>query len=362
MIRATNPRDPLSANAPPLRVGIVGLGRSGWNIHAKTLATLPERFVVAAVTDPDGDRLDEAKATHGCRTYRAFDQLIADPHLDLIVVASPNHLHTEHAIDALAAGHHVVCEKPFALSVEDADRAIAAAKTYGRVLSPFQNRRYETHFQKAKAIIDSGTLGRIVHIRLCWHQFTRRWDWQTLRRFGGGLLNNNGSHLLDQALQLFPDDVEPELFVDLQQVLTLGDTEDHVKIVLRGEDCPTIDVELTNASAFPQDRWMVLGDRGGLRGDTDHLQWRTIDWDALPSRSLETTPSSSVRDYNKDDIQWTEHAWHRPADEPREYARFYLDLYDTIRHGRPLEITPQSVRRLITVLERCYEQCRQPTA
>lgn len=362
MIRPTASTSATSTHTSPLRVGIVGLGRSGWNIHAKTLASLPEHFVIAAVTDPEPDRCEEAHHAYGCRTYPHFDALIEDRNLELVVVASPNHLHTQHAIDAMAAGHHVVCEKPFALSVDEADRAIQAAESYGRVLSPFQNRRYESHFLKTREVINSGVLGRVIHIRMCWHQFTRRWDWQTLRRYGGGLLNNNGSHLLDHALQLFPEDVEPELFADLQQVLTLGDTEDHVKIVLKAEGCPTIDVELTNASAFPQDRWMVLGDRGGLRGDTDHLQWRTIDWDAHPQRTLETVPTSSVRDYNKDDIHWTQHEWRRPVNEPREYARFYLDLYQTVRHGRPQTITPQSVRRLIATLERCYEQCPQTTA
>jgi predicted dehydrogenase len=70
----------------------------------------------------------------------------------------------------------------------------------GRVLAPFQNRRYEPHFNKVKEIVASGKLGQIVQIRMAWHSFGRRWDWQTLREFGGGQLANNGPHLLDQAL------------------------------------------------------------------------------------------------------------------------------------------------------------------
>lgn len=343
----------------PLRVGIAGLGRSGWNIHAKSLAKLPDLYRVSAVMDPEPERCAEARAAHGCRVHPDFEALAADPDLDVVVVASPNHLHADHAVAALDAGKHVVCEKPFALTVDEADRAIAAAERSGRVLTPFQNRRYEPHFLKVKELIDSGVLGRVVHVRLSWHQFTRRWDWQTLRRFGGGLLNNNGSHLLDHALQLLPDDAEPEVFADLQRVLSLGDTEDHVKIVLTTPDSPdqpTIDVELSNASIFPQDRWLVLGTRGGLRGTAERLTWRTVDWEALPERTLETAAATG-RTYNHDPVTWQEHTWDAPPANPAaarvDYAGFYGDLYRTIRAGAPLIITPQSVRRLIVTLARC---------
>ncbi len=344
---------------PPLRVGIAGLGRSGWNIHVRTLAALPDRYQVAAVMDPEPERCAEARAGHGCRVHPDFDALAADPDLDVIVVASPNHLHADHAVKALDAGKHVVCEKPFALTVEEADRVMAAAQRNRRVLSPFQNRRYEPHFLKVRELIDSGVLGQVVHIRLSWHQFTRRWDWQTLRRFGGGLLNNNGSHLLDHALQLLPDDVQPEVFADLQRVLSLGDTEDHVKIVLTTpdhEDQPTIDVELSNASIFEQDRWLVLGTRGGLRGTTEKLTWRTVDWDALPERTLETAAATG-RTYNHDPVTWKEHTWDAPPADPKavrqDYVGFYSDLYRTIHDDAPLVITPRSVRRLIATLARC---------
>lgn len=341
-----------------LRVGIVGLGRSGWNIHAKTLASLPDQFQIAAVNDPEAERCEEARQIHGCRVHASFEALAHDPELDLIVVASPNHLHTNQAITALQAGKHVVCEKPFALNIEDADRAIAVSEQCGKVLSPFQHRRYEAHFEKVRDLIQTGAFGQVVLVRMVWHQFTRRWDWQTLSRYGGGLLNNNGSHLLDHALQLLPDEVEPGVFADLKRVLTLGDTEDHVKIVLKADGHPTLDVELTNANAFPQDRWLVMGSQGGLRGTADLLEWRTVDWGGMPKRRLQTEPVTE-RAYHRDEITWETHQWVPDPEQPHEYVRYYLDLYQTIRHGKPLVIEAQSVRRLIRTLERCYEQCPQ---
>ena len=167
----------------------------------------------------------------------------------------------------------------------------------------------------------------------------------------GGLLNNNGSHLLDHALQLLPDDVEPEVFADLKRVLSLGDTEDHVKIVLTAPGQPTIDVELSNASIFPQDRWLVLGTRGGLRGTPERLTWRTVDWDAhcpnarwrpRPRRAGPTTTTRSPGRSTPGKRRLPD-----PDTARLDYHGFYTDLYRTIRHDAPLVITPQSVRRLI---------------
>ena len=156
----------MSTNGKPIRVGIVGLGRSGWNIHAKTILGLREGFELAAVTDPDAERRNEAVAAcGGCRAYEDFETMIGDKTLEPIVVASPNRFHTGHSIAALKAGKHVVCEKPFALTTEDADRTIEAAEDAERVVAPFQNRRYEPHLLKVKEIINSGILGQIVQIR-----------------------------------------------------------------------------------------------------------------------------------------------------------------------------------------------------
>lgn len=344
-----------SGNGAPVRVGIAGLGRSGWNIHAKTFQVLSDLYQVVAVADADAARRAEAEKTLGCRAYAEFGELIADDTPDLLVVASPNLYHVEHAIAAMRSGKHVVCEKPLALSAAEADSAIEIANETGKVLAPFQNRRYEPHFLKVREILESGVLGRIIQIRMSWHGFSRRWDWQTLQEFGGGLLNNNGAHLLDQAIVLFGEK-DPELFVDLKQALTSGDTEDHVKVILSGEDLPTIDVELTSASAYPADRWHIIATAGGLQGTMDELEWKWVDWSAMPDRPVERSPTPD-RGYNREELVWKTGSWTKPADYPGEYVMFYRDLYQTLRHGVDLSITPTSVRRQIALLEKCRRAC-----
>src|SRR5687767_12906989 len=123
----------MSANA--VNVAIAGLGRSGWDIHAKTLEKLKSSYRVVAVTDSQPQRCQEAIQRLRCRAHPDPSALFADPDVDLIVVATPSHVHATQVTEALAKGKHVVCEKPMALSAADADGMINAAQRAGRVLT-----------------------------------------------------------------------------------------------------------------------------------------------------------------------------------------------------------------------------------
>ncbi len=337
----------------PIRVGIAGLGRSGWNIHARLLEPLRQKFQVVAVVDEDATRRDEAVERFDCMAYTSYADLLADNAVELVVVALPSFLHADLSIAALEAGKHAVSEKPMATSLADADRMVEAAKRTGKTLSIFQNRRYDPDFVKVQEIIASGVLGRIVQIRMTESKFTRRWDWQTLKQYGGGSLNNTGPHYLDQALQLYGDGQPDDVFCHLDRTLTLGDADDHVKVVFKGAGKPTIDIEISSCDAFPAQKWNILGTRGGLQGTPKELRWQVMDEEKLPPRTLDTAPTPD-RSYNRDEIPWVQYSWRlEDSDAPGEPG-FYLDLYQSIRHGAPLTITPESVRRVIWLQEKCH--------
>ena len=336
----------------PVRVGIAGLGRSGWNIHAALLAELPGKFRIQAVADPDPHRCREAADRFGCRVADGYDDLLRNDQVELVIVALPTSLHTEASIAALEAGKAVVCEKPMAVSLADTDRMIAEATRTGQLLTVFQNRRYVPDFLKVREVLSSGVLGRIVLIRIVSSGFGRRWDWQTLKHCGGGTLNNNGVHFLDQAMLLLGE-TEPKVLCHMERTLTLGDAEDHVKVILQGQGAPMVEVELSSACAYPTDVWQIMGTQGGLTGTTSHLRWKTIDPSTLPERTVDERPTPD-RSYNHEEL-----AWHEETCDVADYhgpgqAGYYLDLYRTLREGAPLVVTPQSVRRVMAVIEECH--------
>ncbi len=345
----------------PIKIGVAGLGRSGWNIHAKALHQLPEYEVVAAM-DFDAERRKEAETEMGARTYDNYDALVADSDVEVIVVATPNFLHCEHIVGALDAGKHAICEKPFGTTSAEADKMIEAAKRNGKIAAPFQNRRYEGHFQKVQEVINSGVLGEVHLIRLCVHSFSRRWDWQTLREFSGGQLTNWGPHVVDHAIQLLNLDADtmPDVWVDMRNVLSSGDADDHIVLMLRApgsedNNGPLVQIEISAAMAYGQDRWQIAGKNGGLQGNPNKLNWKWVDWSTMPERPVERTPTPG-RSYNREQLDWQTEEWANEGDSDAGLTnKFYNSFAKSVREGAPLDITPQSVRQQIAVIERAKE-------
>jgi scyllo-inositol 2-dehydrogenase (NADP+) len=346
----------------PIRVGIIGLGRSGWGIHANAIEKQENRFLVHAVYDPIAERQEQVVTDLGCRGCASVEDLLADDQVELVIVSSPNALHAPMVIQALNAGKHVLCEKPFGLTVVDVDAMIAASEKAGRVLQPFQQRRFEPDFQKVKEIIDSGLLGEIQLIRICWHNFKRRWDWQTMKSMSGGALNNNGPHPIDHAMVLFGG-AEPEVWCEMRRCLCSGDAEDYLKIILTGEGRPTVEVELIDCIAFGQDRWLVAGTSGGLRGTAGRLEWKWVDWSTMPERPVTDRPTPD-RSYNSEPLEWHSDSWEpggaadagagaAPAAVP--VMTMYDNLYKVIREGATQLIPPSAIRSRLRVLEKARE-------
>ncbi len=349
----------------PVKAGILGLGRSGWDIHARGLQTLPDHYQVVAACDLSAARRQEAEQVFGCQTYGAYSDLLANPEVELVIVAPPSYLHAAYTIAALQAGKAVVCEKPMATNLADADNMIAAAARTGSLFTMFQNRRYEPSYLKVREVIASGTLGRIVEIKMTVHSFGRRWDWQTLKAFGGGQLRNNGVHFLDQALQLMDlagsenAPVEPQVFFYAVNALSLGDAEDSFKIILSAPGAPLVDFELSSACAYGQEPWLIMGTQGTLAGTFERLRWKSYRPEELLPRTLSTEPTPG-RTYNSDKIELREETWSAPPPESATTPAFlsmttayYLDLYRTLREGAPLSVLPASVRRVMQVVEQC---------
>ena len=338
----------------PIRVGIAGLGRSGWGIHCRLLEPLAEEFKIVSVFDKSLERLQEAHDRFGAKGYENFSDLCADEDVELIVVAMPSSLHASCSIEALEAGKHVVTEKPMAGSLEDAEAMVAAAKRADRILTIFQNYRFHAGYRQLKSVIDSGVLGRIVQTRIAFHGFARRWDWQTLKKFDGGSMNNTGPHPIDLALQLFGD-AEPEVFCIRDKTLTLGDADDHVKLVLHKEGSPTCEVEVTSACTYGQEKWLVMGTQGGLTGSDSELKWRYFDPNKLEAREV-IEDSFDDRAYCNEQLPLEEHEWslEKNPDSPGE-EDFYKELFTCIRNAGPVPVTPESVMRQMRVMEKARE-------
>ncbi|MBN1341962.1 MAG: Gfo/Idh/MocA family oxidoreductase [Phycisphaerae bacterium] len=329
----------------PITVGIAGLGRAGWNIHVDGMRNRKD-FKITACCDPESDRRTQAEQELGCETFTNYKEMLKKADAELIVVATQSRDHGPHTIAALKTGRHVLVEKPMAMSLREADRMIAAAKKARKKLFVNQNYRFNQEFKHLREMIGSGILGRVFHIRGHWPGFARRNDWQTLRKYGGGVLNNTCPHIIDMTLQFIGWPVR-SVWGDLQLVNDAGDVEDHVKIVLRGKSGCTADLEVSTACAYPTNKWMLMGDCGTLICDGKESKIKYYDPKRVKALKVIESPPANRRYGNDDKLPWREKTV--PV-KSRDKTSYFDTVVATLRHGKPMAVTPESVREVIRVI------------
>ena len=185
-----------------IRVGLIGFGSVASTLHVPLLrATAGYRVAAVTTSRP-------AEVAAALPDVELFDDPAAmarQPHLDLVVIATPNDTHAPLAEMVLRAGRHVVVDKPFALTAAEARRLGDVARTTGRVLSVFQNRRWDSDYLTVREAVRRGLVGRVVACESRYDRFRPevRDRWRERAGSGSGLLYDLGSHLIDQALLLF---------------------------------------------------------------------------------------------------------------------------------------------------------------
>jgi len=348
-----------------LRVAIIGQGRSGRDIHARHIQALPEMFEVVAAVDPLAVRRKRAAEELKCDVYEDYKPLLKRRDLDLVVNATPSHMHVPVALALYKAGHNVLVEKPLARTVRDVDRLMVAAKKAGKLFAIYQQSRFAPYFQQVRKVMDSGVLGRIVQISIAFNGFSRRWDWQTLTAWNGGNLLNTGPHPLDQALRLLdvPTDQTPQVFCYMDRAHFFGDAEGHVKLLLRAERRPLIDLEISSCCAYPLFIYHVFGTQGGLKGGIGEMEWRYFKPSEAPKQRLTTVPIHKpdwTPAYCGEELKWHVENWQLPESQKDLFqtlgTAFYRMLHKHMTQGAPLAITPEQVRQQIAIIEEAARQ------
>jgi scyllo-inositol 2-dehydrogenase (NADP+) len=183
-----------------ISVGLIGYGIAGAVFHAPLIRACPQLRLAAVATS----RKQQVEAL-GVRAVPTVTELLRDPEIQLVVVASPSDTHFELAAAALAAGKHVVVDKPFTLTAAEAGELIDRAAKSGCALSVFQSRRWDGDYLTLKRLIAEGALGTVYYYEARYDRFRPqiRARWRELPGPGSGILYDLGPHLIDQALQLF---------------------------------------------------------------------------------------------------------------------------------------------------------------
>ena len=246
-----------------LRAGLVGYGFAGQTFHAPVLSAVPGLQLGAIMSS----QADKARADWpDAAVVPDLAALLALPDIDFVVVAAPNDAHFPVAKAALEAGKHVVVDKPFTLDAAQARELAALAARQGRVLSVYQNRRYDADFRTLQDVLASGRIGRPVYFESHFDRFRPqvRDRWREHAVPGAGLWVDLGAHLVDQAVQLFgrPDTLQ----LDTAALRDGAQVEDHFHALLRYESGPHAPLRVvlhsTTLAAHVAPRFILHGTKG----------------------------------------------------------------------------------------------------
>jgi len=331
----------------PIRTAVIGLGRAGWGMIIGSLRRRTDQYRIVAGADLIAERRQRLEEELGGRSYRDYRDLLADSDVELVVVATRSNTHVPIAIDALRAGKHVVLEKPLALTLRGMDRLLRVARRARGKLIPRHNRRFDPDFLAVREVVESGILGEIRHITLCRHGFNRRNDWQTLRRFGGGMLANWGPHIIDHGLRLLGAPVR-SMFSDLQKIAAAGDAEDHVKIVMCGTNGRVVDIEISGGAAIGDVPYRIFGTCGALTCDGKKMRVRWFDPGQVPPVKASAATPTEQGFGNAEQLPWQEEE--RDA-VPQTPADFWDSVHDAVRRDVPFPVSLSEAREVVKITE-----------
>ncbi len=339
-----------------LRIGVAGLGRIGWGFHCKAIGPHKD-WQLVAVADPAAERCAEAQQTYGCRAFRRFQEMLEQADLDAVTIATPTHLHKGHVLAAARRGLHIMLEKPMAANLADARAIVRAAKHAGCILTVYQPHRAAAYFRHLQRIIASGRIGQVYHVRRGSFRFVRRDDWQSLRKFGGGMLNNYGAHALDQMLALTGYDVR-KVFCDLRRVASLGDAEDVVKVVYQTRSGTIGEVDINQATPHGPYDIEVYGTRGVITKHKDEYTVRWLPRGELKAKRLDARLASAGRKYPTDDVEFRQEVIRV---DPKYQVDVYKDFARAIRTGGAPFVPAEQTLEVMRIMEWCRRDSKRIT-
>ena len=339
-------------NMKKIRTVVAGLGRIGWVYHLPQLRKHPG-FDLTAAADPVAERRDEVERQYpGVKSYADFEEMLVREQPELAVIASPTIFHAEQILAAFRHGADVFSEKPLAVDLTETETVLRAMDACGRKLMVYQPRRLDHDCRQAREIIGSGVLGRLHLIRRNIRNYARRNDWQALKRYAGGMLNNYGVHYLDQLCYTAGFDFACE-YCALRRVNSVGDAEDCLRVILRNPDGVTGEVEISQSCAFPTNEWLLEGNLGTAMYSSLTKSWRIryVRPDQLQATSMQNTLAAVDRRYPHDRVEWNEEFDFTAPPEPD----FYDNLYDYLAGTAPALVKTEETRAIMALLARARE-------
>ena len=334
-----------------INVALASFGMSGLVFHGPLLSVHPN-FRLHAVLERN--RSDSQERYPEVKLVRKYEDLLADESVEVIVVNTPNPYHHDMAEAALKAGKHVVVEKPFTNTTKEGEQLIALAEEKGRMLTVFQNRRWDSDFLTVQKVLAANVLGTVVEYEAHYDRFRNFIQpdtWKEDDGPGSGILYNLGSHMIDQALVLFG--MPKTLFAKLSIQRRGGRAPDAYHLILGYESMQVV----LKSSYLVRDqgpRYKVLGSQGtftkyGLDPQEDLLKLGVSPDNSRIGQEPEEDWGTLDTEFSGLQLRGT------VASEVGDYTRFYDNLYQALQGKEALAVPAEEALNVIRLIELAYQ-------
>ncbi|AGA30259.1 Gfo/Idh/MocA family oxidoreductase [Singulisphaera acidiphila] len=331
---------------------VVGYGLAGRAFHCPLIRRQNSLNLHGVVARSPAVRA-EAVAAWGVVGYAGFEEALADSRVQLIVLATPHDSHAELAVRALEAGKDCVVDKVMALSEAEADRMIAARDASGRMLSVFQNRRWDWDYATLKAVLARGLIGQplIIESSVCRHTPPRTWRGDVTQ--AGTILHDWGAHLVDQALQLGLGPCR-RLSAWITPAPWPGvNSGGHGRIALEFDNL-LFQVEMSRICRLERPRWWVVGTEGGyakfgIDPQEDALRAGDIDRAVEPANLTATIRRETATGVVDMPVETEKSHW----------DSYYANIADHLEGRAPLAVTAEQARDVVRILDAAVQSASE---
>jgi scyllo-inositol 2-dehydrogenase (NADP+) len=333
-------------------VGLIGFGLAGRAFHAPVIRAVPG-LRLAAILQRSGNQA--AEQYPDVRIVRSVEEILSIGSMRLVVIASPNDTHYPFARQCLAAGRDVVVDKPFTTTLAEAVALVQFAQQHGRLLTVYQNRRYDGDFQAIRQLVASGALGRVVRFETNYDRFRpqlRPGAWREKSGPGTGILFDLGPHLIDHALVLLglPEAIAADVRLERDNAVT----DDSFDIVLHYPHSLRAILRSTMLAASPRPRFVIHGTRGGFFKQSFDPQENNLRRGEIPKGA--PWGAEPEEDWGVLTVYDGENATQRRIPSGTgDYRDYYANVRDAILGKAKLAVTPEWALDVVRILELARE-------
>ena len=329
-------------------IGLIGFGLAGRAFHAPVIRAVPGLRLAAILQRSSSEAAEQYPDV---RIVRSLDELLSIESVRLVVVATPNDTHYSFAKQCLGAGRDVVVDKPFTTTLAEATELVNLAQRSGRLLTVYQNRRFDGDFQAIIQLVSSGTLGRIVRFETSYDRFRpqlRPGAWRAKRGPGTGILFDLGPHLIDHAFVLLglPEAITADVRMERDDSVT----DDAFDIFLRYPGGARAVLRSTMLAASPRPRFVIHATRGGYCKHSFDPQEANLRRGHIPEdRPWGEEPEENWGVLTLHD--GTNVSERRIPSGTGDYRDFYANVRDAVLGKAALAVTPQHALHVMRALE-----------